>query len=354
MKSNPLIKLKSLQAGRAVACLLVLFYHLGGIIKDDYGAPLYYRAVIFGHLGVTYFFVLSGFIIFHAHVQDIGLPSRAIAYLKKRFVRIYPVYWAVIAVILAKSFTPHSSVMRPDSIYSWVASLLLLPQHKDGDLTGGVHSLLNPVAWTLQYEIIFYVYFLILILNKRFGVILGLGALLVYLIAPTEFHFPLYFMLKQPFLLVFGFGVFAAWFSRIPGISSLKCTVGIIGLLIVIAYSAFQIAEFRRDYSDLGQLAAGLGFSLIIISLVSLEKNGIVLGRGGFFQLLGAASYSIYLIHNPLMAWANKILHRHHLFSSVLPLVCLVLGLLAVVVGVFFHKGVELPLISFFRKRLHV
>ncbi|NBQ54213.1 MAG: acyltransferase, partial [Proteobacteria bacterium] len=47
-----------------------------------------------GHrYGVDFFFVLSGFIILHAHMDDIGRPARLGRYLWRRAVRVYPIYW---------------------------------------------------------------------------------------------------------------------------------------------------------------------------------------------------------------------------------------------------------------------
>ena len=50
----------------------------------------------FGHAGVDFFFVLSGFIIYYIHQGEIGQQRFLPAYLYKRFARIYPTYWIVL------------------------------------------------------------------------------------------------------------------------------------------------------------------------------------------------------------------------------------------------------------------
>ena len=46
-------------------------------------------------------FVLSGFIVLHAHAPDVGRPAALGRYLWRRFARVYPVYWLYLGVYLA-------------------------------------------------------------------------------------------------------------------------------------------------------------------------------------------------------------------------------------------------------------
>jgi peptidoglycan/LPS O-acetylase OafA/YrhL len=48
-------KIESLQAGRAVACILVLFLHLGQNFENLLKVSPFHYWTIFGHIGVTYF-----------------------------------------------------------------------------------------------------------------------------------------------------------------------------------------------------------------------------------------------------------------------------------------------------------
>ena len=68
--------LKCLQAGRALAALAVVAFHLSTAFSDPrYGSHSIGQAFTrHGNLGVDFFFVLSGFIILNAHARDIGRP----------------------------------------------------------------------------------------------------------------------------------------------------------------------------------------------------------------------------------------------------------------------------------------
>lgn len=85
-----------------MAALLVLAYHLDGSI---FQTPKFWSETAlggffgFGHAGVYFFFVLSGFIIASSHHDDIARPDRVANYLMRRIIRVYPVYWIVIIPI---------------------------------------------------------------------------------------------------------------------------------------------------------------------------------------------------------------------------------------------------------------
>ena len=112
----------------------------------------------FGHAGVDFFFVLSGFIITFVHRTDIGKPKRLGHYLERRFTRVFPFYWLVLIFSLLATWLLHRAQFP--AVREILANLLLLPQTED-KIVGG--------AWTLVYEIMFYFVFAIAICNRRIG-----------------------------------------------------------------------------------------------------------------------------------------------------------------------------------------
>src|SRR5882762_1925446 len=148
---------KSIQACRGLAALQVVLFHLGGILAAPkyFGLPGFGRAFIFGDSGVEFFFVLSGFIITWVHRRDFGKPAALPAYISKRLIRIYPTYWTIfLSVFLLAWTSPALRSGLPATPGLLLRSLLLVPQ--DPTVAGGTGAPVLIVAWTLQYEMIFY------------------------------------------------------------------------------------------------------------------------------------------------------------------------------------------------------
>src|SRR5437870_555325 len=138
-------KLTGIEAGRGIAALLVLGVHARDHLFTDFGSVPLGDFFVFGHAGVDFFFVLSGFIIFYVHADDIGRPYRLMHYLRRRFTRIYPFYWVIsLLTLTAIVLSAHQGL---PSAGQFIASALLIPLND---------IVIVPVAWTLQQEIVFY------------------------------------------------------------------------------------------------------------------------------------------------------------------------------------------------------
>ncbi len=112
---------------------------------------------------MDFFFVLSGFIITWIHWSDIGRKERIRSFAAKRFVRIFPPYWFILAplVILYLVFTGAGQPSQRDPV-NIILSILLLPNP--------VQPVLG-VAWTLTHEIFFYALFAAIIWCEPQGIV---------------------------------------------------------------------------------------------------------------------------------------------------------------------------------------
>jgi exopolysaccharide production protein ExoZ len=311
------VRLSSLQAARAFAALMVLGFHLGLAVQSYFGSSA--LLLPFGHAGVEFFFVLSGFIVAAAHFGDIGRPARLGRFLWKRFVRIYPVYWLV---FLAAYVGAYAIVkLPPDKL---LIALLLWPSD-----TAPVIS----VAWSLQWEIVFYLLFAAAIVHPALAA-LGLVAVLMGLPAS-----PLYLS------LFFG-GVAAALVYRHAG-SLPGRPLGWLGFLLFAgACAADAISGVKST------LWIGAGASLLVLGLALAERQGRTYGGHALWQTLGDASYSIYLTHYPFISVGCKLAMAMGLSGErwALPVYALLL-VGALLVGVALHRWVERPLIARLNRR---
>lgn len=347
----------SLQAGRAVAALAVVLFHLGLIIADAkyFDLPWVAAPFRFGDAGVEFFFVLSGFIIASAHAADISCPSRVVPYLQRRLIRIYPPYWIIFAMVCVTALPLAATrATLPTSPGTLAGAWLLLPQ--DSAEVGGTGSPVIIVAWTLRYEILFYLFFALLILDLR----LGLLAAVAYAIAFAALRhqpgtgFPLTFFFN-PCVWLFGMGITAA---RVSAAASLPPCRPLAWL--ALASAAFVGLAMNRAYqwvplADWSVYGLGVAGSIAILAAVAAENNGIDLGGGRVLQLIGAASYVLYLIHYPLFSVGCKVAMAcglKNLGIAGMAVSYVLLLAAAITTAILFHLVIELPLQRWLSTRL--
>jgi len=141
--------LNNIQALRFYAAFAVVLYHSRKIFTElgCQGDGFLYWAQ-FGNAGVDVFFVISGYVMWHTTCGSARTVAASAEFLRRRLFRIYLGYWpfyflaaAVILVLAERNL---------DNIY-WVKSFLLFnPTIR--------HQVLG-VAWTLSYELYFYIMF---------------------------------------------------------------------------------------------------------------------------------------------------------------------------------------------------
>jgi len=171
-------KLPGIEGARGIAASLVVFYHAARHLKADTGIAPLNGVAQFGHAGVDFFFVLSGFIIYFVHNKDIGKSAGLGRYLERRFTRIFPLYWFVLMLMLClTTLSVHRSM---PSVSFILQSMTLLP-HVGEPILG--------VAWTLQHEIIFYLLFSIAIINTQAGIFIFFIWLILILIKAFDNSF---------------------------------------------------------------------------------------------------------------------------------------------------------------------
>jgi peptidoglycan/LPS O-acetylase OafA/YrhL len=290
-----------LQAGRAVAALAVVVHHAAASTESFTKGipPTLQWLASYGYLGVDFFFVLSGFIIYHTRGKSLE------RYARSRLARIFAPYLPVgVGIALAYTFFPFVSAGNRQ--WSWWATLTLLP-------IGGPALI---VAWTLQYELVFY------------------------------FVFGLFY--RRPVSGMVGFGVLAA-IASLWSRELLLVVEFLFGVLAAVAIEKrwgkqpllFASAGFIIDCFLGERIVFGLTMAFLVVALVRAEASER-LRTPQSLSFLGAASYSIYLVHNPLCALAAR-LFDSWLFAFVSAL------LLGTIGGIAYHLWIEVPLLKLLR-----
>lgn len=274
-------RLDWVQVGRAVAALVVVASHIPPFDHSEVN-----RAANFGSMGVEFFFLLSGFIIYHAHQKDLGRPERLGRFAFKRAIRIFPTYWAALVGVLLITFTLVSAAYRPDVGDGFlVRETLLLPGHE---------PFIGP-AWTLRHELLFYGVFAIAIVNRAAGVAVFTAwmaaAAVVTVSSPPDMTQTIgWDIVFHHYNLDFAIGIGAA---ALGSVARKKLVV-----ISVVAAAGFLVAcsLTSGDAASWCQII-GYKFTFLtaLLGAVLMSTAGIPAPR--FAVFLGAASYAIYLLN---------------------------------------------------------
>ena len=337
-------RLEGVEAGRGVAALLVVLYHAALRVEGDTsGSAVLWGLPHFGHAGVDFFFVLSGFIISFVHRTDIDRPDRLGHYLERRFTRVFPFYWLVLAFYILDIWLLHPA--RMPGAREIFSNVLLLPQMLD-QIVGG--------AWTLVFEIMFYLVFAIAICSRRAGaaVLCAWAALVAagFFLNPSTESAALA-VAMSPFCLEFFLGIGAAVIlsrSTVP-FTGIVLTVGLVGFG---GAGLCEVAGRMSGFGAAARLTYGVCAFMVILALVERERSGR-LKVPRFMAILGRASYSVYLVHLIAIGITFKF------FSMAVRLtpawsfpVWVLLCTIGLAVGILASVLLEQPLIRFVRMRL--
>lgn len=354
--------LEKLASLRFFAALLVVIFHMGRI-ESHLNSPLGYGYAMisaYGFVGVSVFFVLSGFVISHANENWRGWKT----YLIGRATRIYPPHWIVTLMLCGFGvwalFTEQG--FTREAWGPFLSNFLLLQawssQHN-------YFASLNLVTWSLSVEVFFYAMFLLLrhLQDRYIYLLSALGYLALLVITLNSRHrwtFDLYWMLYiNPMArlpeFVIGMSIYRLYKSGnlpklwMPKLNFPLILASMLGVLVMVGMYSKMGTSFREplDYT----IIPAPFIVLIIFALLDEKSNTYMHNK--ILVLLGESSFALYLIHKPIIGFFT----RHfgdHIDTGGAPTVLFMLSILIVVTGgsVLFYKFIEIPVTKRLRSYL--
>ncbi len=299
-------EIRTLQALRAAACLLVVVFHA----TDGTWAN--------GAAGVDLFFVISGLVM--------GLSSTALAgradgwqvFAARRLQRLVPLYWSLTAAKLAIGIAiPATLAATRPGAWNIVASFLFIPSRDGADLIRPVLG----VGWTLQFEMLFYALFA-LALAWRVHPLRVLPPILIPLAIAGFWHapgWPAPLVLANGLVLEFCMGLALA--SLPTQLGRLHSNWGWLLAAAGLATLALAPSHGNWRFVTWGVPATSVvAAALILERRIGSHVSAVLLG-------LGEASYAIYLAHPFLVP---PVVHAAHamLGSSAGGQLCAIAGCL--------------------------
>ena len=297
-----------IQVLRALAAVLVTLCHAQAEVAKIGELPSAWPPPVLANLagfGVQLFFVISGFIMVYSTESLFGAANGPLVFLKRRLVRIVPLYWIVTSIYLALTLlVPEFAKGYPVSFV--VASYLFIPAARPD----GVIEPLVGQGWSLNYEMLFYLIFAATVFASRRVSVMMVTAILLSLVIFGNIIPSLPLILSSwtsPILLHFVFGIWIGLAYR-EGIS-LTPTFGLALIGTATVLLGLELSPFAQP------LAIAVGSwcapALIVAGVVlpRLSFNGLL---WSLTIIIGTASYALFLFHAiPIRAlfylahWAN-------------------------------------------------
>jgi peptidoglycan/LPS O-acetylase OafA/YrhL len=312
---------------RGLAILLVLLCHLtmyGGEHRFD--GWIDYLAW-WGAIGVDLFFVLSGYLITGILVDARGRPGYFKNFYARRVLRIFPLYYAVVALslLVLPRFLPPAQAARfgkiaGDEPYYW----LYLQNFSIARAGQWRHGVLD-VTWSLAIEEQFYLVWPTVVFlcsaraMKRLCAALFLVALVSRAVAARWLHLPAFsvYVLTPCRLDALAAGAYLAVRAREP--SGLRALVPLARRLgpaaggaalgiVVLEYAADLVTNYDAGWGPYSVLVCpslvALAFASLLVVVVEAERGGRLhrAFASRWVCFFGVYSYGLYLVHLPIRA----------------------------------------------------
>ncbi len=306
-------KLDQLTFTRFIAAFMVLVFH-GGIGLFPFNFFPIVPLLSSGQTAVSYFFVLSGFVMALAYYRP-GQKFDLRGYFVARFSRIYPIY--ILSFLLTALF--YLDLMAKMKWPKILANVFLyqawIPLYSQS---------FNMAAWSLSVEAFFYLIFPVFAMClPRISTRRIITFALVFWVLSQLLHSILYIqMMPVAHLLLLYFPVFhlssfllgmsgGVWYISRPPSIDVDQKSNRFWLIVALGLTSFALMGRHRLPSLFNSFSLDVGLLaplfLVIILTLALDSTRLSrwMSRPGLV-LLGDASYALYILHVPVRWWLER------------------------------------------------
>nr|WP_282568327.1 acyltransferase [Bosea sp. 117] len=301
-------RFESLDSWRGICAVMVAIYHFAFVMNAD---SIRSAFILNSYLFVDFFFVLSGFVVCHAYRDRLDAPRKVGGFILRRFGRLWPLHAAIlfammVAIMAINLFGPYPdqlAVHANTGSYSLLALVLNALLLNSMSLYG---SAWNGPAWSIGAELYTYILFaaVIVLSGRRLvaaSLLLVAGASLALLaLAPSYMNstadYGLVRCVAGFFTGVVAYHLHVRMRARALPFATVAevAAVAIAGLFVIVAGNG------PDKVHALSLLApAVFGCAILIFA-----REGGALSRAlrvRPLRALGRWSYSIYMVHVPLL-----------------------------------------------------
>lgn len=313
-------KIKFLDTVRAGATVAVFLFHMGYLFITGYPDTIiqWQRMVYFGGtVGVSVFFVLSGFLLFYQLYKNEEplTKERLQEYIQKRLLRILPLYY--LSLLCIALVLKYDIFWSTEGFKSIVYNLLFLREIKSGGSQGIIP--INPVYWSLVVEMHFYIllpiFYSIFYKYKKailflLPILLGLlyRVILVFVVKDPSMQFLRFTPANFDF---FALGMFGAYIyvkrkDLVQKLGDYK--LQILFVILFLACVRFYDFEFSPTFAYIAAPII-LGILTVVSILSFLGNDRTLLSRALTVtpvMFIAKISFSIYVWHPVVFEYVEK------------------------------------------------
>ncbi|MFC7595430.1 acyltransferase family protein [Terrabacter sp. GCM10028922] len=343
--ARPAGQLHALTSMRFVAAFVVLLHHLPLAMPGLVGLLSLAQA---GYVGVTFFFVLSGFVLTWGWTST----SRVSDFYIKRAARVYPLH-------VLTAFAMALLLGRAGVDWTALPANLVLLQAWSPD--PAVYLSFVGAAWSLSCEVFFYVCFplLVSLLSRcrhviRWAVAIVAatiaGGTLVSMVWPSSaeylYHLPMFRLADFTVGILVCLAIRRGW-RLVIGPAAAAALVATVYLCVLLAQTSTGSGIERSWFYSVLMV---LPFGLLIASLAGRElSGGVPLLRAKGLVLLGQWSFALYLVHGVVLAALQE--HVRELRGAPAVIVGMAVVALVVTSSWLVHTLYERPIEAAVRRR---
>ncbi len=331
----------NIQALRGIAALMVVFHHALPHFKAMNLSNMVFESIAkFGYLGVDIFFVISGFVMAKTTIGKIQNINSSVQFIFKRFLRIFLGFWPIVFLAIIYYYFFNPSFLDNKEI---LQSIFLV--------NANMFDLVIAPAWSLTYELYFYLIIAILMLSPKIKPQFLFTAVILFIILKITFvtlgsnKFIDFFLSSLILEFIAGY----ALYYFLDKLANKKFIVIILLATIGFLYLAITI---NKPYGHIRVLTFGVFAFLIVWLFASLEKNKIFIIKG-LFKSLGDSSYTLYLTHVVFLGMLYTLGLRDYLVRVDFAMIGFIIYMILIVTfSWLFYKIVELPLYTTAKKHM--
>jgi peptidoglycan/LPS O-acetylase OafA/YrhL len=343
-------RFEGLDALRGVAAASIVAYHT--ILLNTLPIPIISTGVIYRlGMAVPLFYLLSAFSLSLGYYGKLGRFSDVVRYGVRRFLRIAPLFYAVLPIWLCVMWFKYHQAPNLTAIVANVTFLFgFIP---------GLHESIAWAGWSIGVEMIFYALLPLIFLvarDWRSSLALYVVSILAAIafqraIGPKTSYAYMNIVSQLPHFMA-GLVAFHAYRSgALAKFGDKAWVLLVVGLAIWPSMALLKLGHLTVWGVDVEQYVIGLAFPLIVLSQV-LSPSRLIVNRLTLY--IGQRSFGVYLLHPLAVLICQPLvqgLSENHGSYVAVPLGALMVMFLATAAASVSYALIEAPCMKLGRAR---